>query len=109
MTRAQSAAMIEGIGYPAAYYQFDEGTAQEPPFICYYYTGRQDFFADDANYQKIAPLIVELYTDAKDIEAEERVEAALASAGITYTTSEETIESEALYMVAYSTEVLING
>lgn len=107
MTRADIAALIEGIGYPAAYYQFEADTAKAPPFITYYYTGRSDFFADDSNYQRIANLVIELYTDAKDIEAEERVEEALR--GFTYSISEETIESERLYMVAYDMEVIING
>lgn len=109
MTRAEVAAMVAGIGPPAAYYQFDEGTAEAPPFITYYYLGRDDVFADDRNYSALANLVVELYTDAKDVDTEQAVETALQAAGMTYTTTETTIDSEKLYMVAYNMEVNLNG
>lgn len=109
MTRKEIATMVAGIGYPAAYYQFKEGTAEPPPFICYYYTGRDDFFADNSNFSKIANLTIELYTDFKDPEAEDAVEAKIEAAGLTYVKTETVIDSEKLYMAAYDMEVLIDG
>ena len=108
MTREEFAGVVASIGLPAAYYQFEEGTDQAPPFICYFYTGRTDFFADSRNYSHIAEAIVELYTETKDPEAEAMVETALEEAGLTYTTNEAAIESEKLYQVAYTMEVLLN-
>ena len=107
MTFKQIATMISSIGFPFAYYQFPEGTAQAPPFICFYYSGDNDAKADNSNYQKIENLVIELYTDNKDFEAEALVESALRSAGLVWSRNEGNIDSEKLYQVVYETNVLI--
>lgn len=109
MTYKEIAELIDGIGYPYAYYQFEKETAKEPPFICFYYPGRDDFLADDTNYAQITELIIELYTDNKDFAAEAAVESALEAAEIVYEKDETYIDSERMYMITYTTEVLING
>lgn len=109
MTYQDIANIIDGIGIAYAYYQFPNGTAQEPPFICFFYPERNDFFADNRNYAKIVELDIELYTNEKDFASEERIEAALETAGLTYGKEETTIDSERLYEVIYTCEVYING
>lgn len=109
MTYKEIAQLIDGIGYPYAYYQFEKETAKEPPFICFYYTGRDDMLADDTNYAQITELVIELYTDNKDFAAEAAVESALEAAEIVYEKDETYIDSERMYMITYTTEVLING
>ena len=109
MTYKEIAQLIDGIGYPYAYYQFEQETAKEPPFICFYYPGRDDFLADDSNYAQITELTIELYTDNKDFAAEAAVESALEAAEIVYEKDETYIDSERMYMITYNTEVLING
>lgn len=109
MTYKEIAELIDGIGYPYAYYQFEKETAKEPPFICFYYPGRDDFLADDTNYAQITELIIELYTGNKDFAAEAAVESALEAAEIVYEKDETYIDSERMYMITYTTEVLING
>ena len=109
MTYKEIAQLIDGIGYPYAYYQFTKATAKEPPFICFYCPGRDDFLADDSNYAQITELVIELYTDDKDFAAEAAVEAALEAAEIVYEKYESHIGSERMYMITYTTEVLING
>ena len=52
-------------------------------------------------------MTIELYTDNKSFDLEERVEDALAGAGLTYSRSETYIDSEKLYMVAYATEIIV--
>lgn len=101
--------MVAGIGLPWAYYEFEEGTGQEPPFICYFFQQRDDFYADNGNYTKIETLRVELYTEEKDFDTEAAVEAALRSAGMSYTAEEDRIDDEQMYMKAYEMEVIING
>ena len=101
--------MVEDIGLPFAYYQFPEGTGQQPPFICFYFPDNDDFIADNINYCKIEALRIELYTDEKDFAIEAEVEAALNEAGLVYSRTETPIESERMYLVSYDTEVLING
>ena len=107
MTYKQVATMIKNIGYPCAYYQFPNGTAQDCPFICFYFTSSNDLAADDTNYQKIRQLAVELYTDNKDFAKEETVEDALNANGLVFSREESYIDSERLYMVTYMTDVVI--
>lgn len=106
MTFVEIREMIAGINLPNAYYQFDD-TAQEPPFICFYYSGDNDAKADNTNYQKIENLVIELYTAEKDFVAEASVESALRSAGLVWSRNEVYIDSENLYQVVYETNVLI--
>lgn len=109
MTYQEIADMIAGIGYPYAYYQFSHDTAKDPPFIVFYYPGRDDFLADDSNYTQITELTIELCTDNKDFAAEAAVEDALTAAGLVYEKDESYIDSERMYMITYNTEVLINA
>ena len=66
MTYKEVSTMVKSIGLPYAYYQFPEGTAEAPPFICFYWSEDNDLKADNINYQKIERLNIELYTDNKD-------------------------------------------
>lgn len=106
MTFREVSDMIAGMNIPYAYYQFDD-TGQAPPFICFYYSGDNDAKADNSNYQKIENLVIELYTDDKDFDAEALVESALRSAGLVWSRNEGNIDSEKLYQVVYETNVLI--
>ena len=56
-------------------------------------------------YLKITEVHIELYTDCKDLSAEQKVEAVLDKQGIFYEKSEVWIESEKLYEVLYSFEM----
>lgn len=107
MTFKQIATMIRSIGLPYAYYQFPEGTAQAPPFICYFYDGDNDLKADNSNYQKIEHLNIELYTDEKDFEAEAQIEDVLRAAGLVWSRDEEYIDSERLFLVVYDLDIMI--
>ena len=101
--------IIEAIGLPCAYYQFSDDTAQAPPFICWFFTDSDDFYADDVNFTRIRPLRIELYTDFKDFDLENTVEAALTAAGLSYARDEGAIDTERMYMVAYSADVLLTN
>lgn len=109
MTYKQIATMIAGIGLPNAYYVFPKDTEQAPPFICFYFPGSDDLYADDTNYSKIRPLIVELYTANKDFATEATVEAALNANGLVFSRTEIYLSDEQMYLITYNTEVCING
>ena len=106
MTHAEVAAMLSAVMVPVAYHAFPE-TGQQPPFICYYYTGDNDFVADDVNYQRIDHLIVELYTDEKDFALEKAVESALNGHGLVYTRQETYLDDERMHETIYETDVII--
>lgn len=108
MTYQEVAALLASIGPPTAYDHFEVGNAADPPFICFYFAGSDDLAADNTNFQRIRPLTVELYTDNKDFALEERVEAALNSAGLVYSRSETYIDSERMYEVVFTTDIIIS-
>nr|DAM15268.1 MAG TPA: tail completion protein [Bacteriophage sp.] len=101
--------MMEEIGIPFAYDHFAEGESPEPPFICYLSPNSDNFAADGKAYYKINEIHIELYTDCKDLSAEQKVEAVLDEHGIFYEKSEVWIESEKLYEVLYSFEMEVNN
>ena len=107
MTYTDVASMVDSIGIPCAYYQFTKETAKPCPFICFYYGDSNDFAADNTNYQRIRQLLIELYTDEKDFTLEETVETTLNSYGLVYTRSESPIDSERMYMVVFTTDIVI--
>lgn len=107
MTYEDVAKMVDSIGVPFSYYQFPEGTEQACPFVCFYFSGSNDLAADNTNYQRIRPLIIELYTDNKDFALESTVEAVLNQNGLVYARDEVFIDSEKMNMVTYTTEIVI--
>ncbi len=109
MTYKQIASMVSSIGLPYAYYQFPDETAQVPPFVVFFFTDTNDVFADDTNYQRIATLNIELYTDEKDFSTETTVEQILTNNNLTYYKEENYIDSEKMWQIAYEMEVIING
>lgn len=108
MTYEEIATLIESIGLPYTYFQWDVGSAPELPYILFYYPERADFVADDKNYLKITRLNIELYSDNKDFANEALVESALETAGLVYTKEEQYISEERMYETLYTMEVNIN-
>lgn len=109
MTLKEVAAMVAEIGLPYAYYAFPEGTEQPTPFVCFYYPGSDDLAADNSNYCTINELTIELYTDEPRFDLMTQIQSVLAAHGLTWTWTEDWIESERMVLVTYQTEVLING
>ena len=99
--------MVEGFGPPSAYYQFQEDTGQQPPFICWYFTGNDDFAADNCNYQRIRSLRIELYTDTKDFALEATIEDTLDDLHLPYSKDERYIDSERMHMTVYDLDMVI--
>ena len=97
--------IMETIGIPYAYDHFAEGESPAPPFICFLSPGSDNFAADGRVYFKINLVHIELYTDEKNLETENHVEAVLDEHGIFYDKTEVWIESERLYEVLYSFEL----
>lgn len=105
MTHQEVMAMLTEMDIPFAYDHFVEGESPDPPFLVFLYPGSNHFAADGRVYFKVNRLNIELYTDKKDVELEETVEAVLDRHGLFYGKSEVWIESENLYEVLYQMEV----
>ena len=108
MTYKEIADMVGGFGLPYAYYEFPNGTEQEPPFICFIYN-YDDFHADNSNYVGKVELIIELYTVTKDFALETSLESYLTTFGLSWGKTAAYIDSEKMWQIAYSTEVYINA
>ena len=102
-------AIVQEIGYPNAYDHFTEGEAPELPYILYLVSESNNFAADNYAYFKVNEVHIELYTDRKDLTAEQKVEAVLDRHGIFYNRSETWIESEQLYEVLYYFDMEVKG
>lgn len=105
MTADDVTGMLNQMDIPYAYDHFAEGESPEPPFMVYLYPGRNHFSADGKVYFKADRLHIEVYTDMKDMELEQKVEGVLEAHGIFYNKSEVWISSENLYEVLYQMEV----
>lgn len=102
-------AIVQEIGYPNAYDHFAEGETPELPYILYLVPESNNFAADNYAYFKVNEVHIELYTDRKDLTAEQKVEAVLDRHGIFYNRSETWIESEQLYEVLYYFDMEVKG
>lgn len=101
--------MVESVGIPFAYYQFPEGTEQPTPFICFYLTDSDDLIADNTNYSTIRQLVVELYTDEPDFDLEAQVESELNDNDLVYVKNAAHIDTEKMWQISYTTEVILNA
>ena len=97
--------MLKEAGLPLAYDHFAEGESPEPPFHIFLFPGSDNMFADNGVYFKISQLNMELYTDKKDPELEEKLEDILTAHEIPWEKSEVWIDSEKMYEVLYQTEI----
>jgi hypothetical protein len=97
--------MLTESGLPFAYDHFAEGESPDPPFLIFIFPGTNNVFADNQVYFKVNELNLELYTDKKDPELEEKLEDILTAHEIPWEKSEVWIESEKMYEVLYQTEI----
>ncbi len=105
MTNEEVMQMLAPMELPAAYDHFAEGEAPEPAFICFLFPSTDNFAADNRVYYEVPVLHIELYTDKKDPELEDQLEAILDEHELFWEKSEVWIESEKLYEVLYQMEV----
>ena len=106
MTYSEILEMLEEAKLPLAYDHFAEGESPDPPFLVFLFPSSNNFSADGKVYQRIDALHVELYTDRKQPDLEARLEDVLDAYDVFYEKTETWIESERLYEVLYSTEVI---
>jgi hypothetical protein len=97
--------MLEELNIPFAYDHFEEGESPDPPFLVFILPQSENFHADDMVYAKFDELVIELYTDAKDPQLEERIESVLAEHELIPERSEVWIDTEKLYEVRYEMTV----
>ncbi len=105
MTHEEVVAMVAELGIPYAYDHFAEGESPDPPFICFLYPRADNFGADNIVYASSKVLNIEVYTDYKSPDLEEKIEEILTAHELFFTKSEVWIDSEKLYEVLYTVAV----
>lgn len=108
MTITEIKTLMTQDGTPAAYLFWPEKQVPNLPYKVWYFPNTNNFAADDKVYQQIAALNIELYTATKDFEKEQALEAVLDGAGLVWDKTETYLNTEHMFQVLYTTEVLIN-
>lgn len=101
--------MLDQLEIPNAYYEFPDKSGIAPPFVCWYFPTTEGLKADNVNYQNINDLVIELYTAEKDFILEAALEAILTAHSLPYNRAENYIDGQKMWMITYTTEVLINA
>lgn len=95
--------ILEKLEIPIAYNHFS--TFQKPPYLVYKVTSTNNFIADNKVYQKIRKVDLELYTENKNEELEQKLETILCENEMAFEMFETYIESEAVYQVIYEISI----
>lgn len=103
MTQKEFVALLKTLELPVSYGEFKvkKNAKVELPYIVYYYKNSDNFIADGVVYEKFNRVIVELYTDKKELEIQEKLECVLDNAEIIYQCDEVYIKSEKMYLNKY--------
>lgn len=93
---------ITGFADKVTYYEWPLNEAPALPFICFFSEQDANFGADNINYFHTPRFSVELYTKARDLDAEAALEAAFTSAGLFYTKESAYLNDERCQMTVYT-------
>jgi hypothetical protein len=99
--------VLESTGLPVVYHSFLASgmEVKQPPYICWYVKESDNVPGDDKVVSKFNRVNIELYTDYKSPESEEKLEDALDGASIFYEKTELYIKEEKLFEVLYEIEI----
>lgn len=104
MTQAELYTALKSLGFPVAYLSFV--TSPSPPFITYQFAYDNDFMADNQNFAGIANFQVELYTKAKDVAAEKKIQDLFKTLSMPYRKNEAWLDSEKLFQIIYEIQLI---
>ncbi|OCS82278.1 hypothetical protein [Caryophanon tenue] len=104
MTLIELVKALNALGYPLAYSHFktsDDTPAPTIPFIVYYEEDSTNVAADNKVHKKIKNYSIDLYTEKKELQVEQKIEDLLDSHSIYYDTSDFYIDKEQLFQRSY--------
>lgn len=102
MKLSELRASLASLEIPVKYRAFKVGEAPSLPYILFYVENNEGTLkADNFNYVKVSNVTIELYSEEKDIELEEKLEAILDSNKIEYDIFEMYLDTEDMHEVAY--------
>lgn len=102
MTFAELREQLETLGYPVQYRTFAEGEAPQLPYIIFYVVDNDGAIsADNVTYYNLKNVTIELYSDSKDLDLEEKLEGLLSKLKLSFFSYETYIEKEKMFEVIY--------
>lgn len=103
MDEAKIRELLNSSGIPFAYHIWKNPPAL--PWGVYRFANTSEMYADGILFFAVKQGQIELYTDKKQPEVEQKLEDILTSEGIAFSKSETYIESEQMYQILYEFEV----
>lgn len=101
MTLQELYTQLKILQLPVQYYMFQEGQAPDLPYIIYFNPSEQHANADNLTFHVNKDVIVEVYSEFKDLSLEEKLKELFDKNKLTYTFQEMYLKEERMYMVAY--------
>jgi hypothetical protein len=105
MTIPELKELLKTLGLPLAYLKWAPGQAPELPYLLYYADEDVGFFADDTVYSEGYAVTVEVYSEQKDLELEEKVKNLLIEKHLPYESYEDYLDSEEMFLKAYEFQI----
>lgn len=101
MTLQKLYTQLKTLQLPVQYYMFQEGQAPDLPYIIYYNPSEQHANADNLTFHVSKDVIVEVYSEFKNLSLESKLKELFDKNKLTYTFQETYLKEERMYMVAY--------
>lgn len=107
MTRKELEDILVSTGLPTVFYSFKASGKEVAllPYIVYLTPSTENFGADNKVYKKTTNYNIELYSEEKDEQSEQKIEDVLDTASIFYNKTEAYIEKEEFYEVLYRIQI----
>lgn len=93
--------IMDSISIPSTYYSFPEKEVPVPPYFVWYFSGSDNFSADNTVYAQIEIPVIELYSKRRSITSEQAIETVLNNSGFFWNKSINYVESEQLFQIIY--------
>ncbi|MEK4495094.1 hypothetical protein [Ureibacillus sp. FSL W8-0352] len=101
---AELAQGLKSLGYPVAYSHFK--SAQTPPFICYRVIDSDTLTGDNTVVDEAINVDIELYTETKNLTAENKIKQFLKDNELPWDYVESYIETEGVFQCVFSIQLI---
>ncbi len=95
---------LKSLGYPVAYSHFK--SAQTPPFICYRVIDSDTLTGDNTVVDEAINVDIELYTETKNLTAENKIKQFLKDNELPWDYVESYIETEGVFQCVFSIQLI---
>ena len=92
---------LKKLQLPVQYYMFQEGQAPSLPYIIYFNPSEQHANADNLTHIVAKDVIIEVYSEFKDLTIEMKLEELFKELKLQYTFDETYLKDERMYMLIY--------